>query len=215
VPVLTSGRLAAATSILALVVAMGGTGYAAVKIKGNQIARNAITSAKVKNDSLTGKDVKESSLGTVPSAQTAASAGTAANAAKVNGLTLSKVHYRGNQNGPVVVFNGNGLVITANCDVGKLSLDATTSKPRSSIFGQLVDIDSKTVLAKALEGGHFGSETLTFSLLSGADQSQLDPALITFEYDALDGSEVSGTLSTDGDPDGENHCSVAGTITAG
>ena len=68
-PVVTSGRFAAATSVLALAVAMGGTGYAAAKIGGNQIKNNAITSKKVKDDSLTGSDVKESTIGTVPAAR--------------------------------------------------------------------------------------------------------------------------------------------------
>src|SRR3954454_16776755 len=102
--VISSGRFAAATSVVALVVAMGGTGYATVKIKGNQIAKNAVTSKTVKNDSLTGRDVKESSLGKVPSAAAADSAGSAASAAKVNGVTPSKVLYRSSSSIPVVVF---------------------------------------------------------------------------------------------------------------
>jgi hypothetical protein len=62
-------------SLLALFVALGGTSYAAVKINGKNIRQNTVT----------GKQVKERSLGKVPkakSADTAASATTAATATK-------------------------------------------------------------------------------------------------------------------------------------
>lgn len=74
-------------SVIALFVALGGTGYAAVQISGKSLKNGSvtgkklknktITGAKVKPDSLTGKEIKESSLGTVPSASSAASAGNA------------------------------------------------------------------------------------------------------------------------------------------
>jgi hypothetical protein len=72
-----SSRVAVLISGLALVVALGGTGYAAAKIGGNQIKKNAITSPKVKNDSLTGADVAEASLSPVPRATDATHAGSA------------------------------------------------------------------------------------------------------------------------------------------
>ena len=64
---------------VALVVAMGGTSYAAVILPANsvgtkQIKKNAVTGAKVKNGSLTGADIKVSTLGKVPSATLADSA---------------------------------------------------------------------------------------------------------------------------------------------
>jgi hypothetical protein len=54
-------------STVALIVALGGTSYAAITLPKNsvgskQIKKNAVTSAKVKNSSLTGSDVKNSSL---------------------------------------------------------------------------------------------------------------------------------------------------------
>ena len=86
-------------ALIALVVALGGTGYAAVhlpkgsvgakqlkknavtkaKIRSNavtkaKINKNAITSAKVKNRSILGKDIRVNSLGTVPSASVAETA---------------------------------------------------------------------------------------------------------------------------------------------
>lgn len=63
-------------AVIALVVAMVGTGYAASQLPKNsvgtkQIKKNAVTGAKVKNKSLTGKDINLNKLGTVPSANAA------------------------------------------------------------------------------------------------------------------------------------------------
>jgi hypothetical protein len=49
-------------AVLALVVAMTGTSYAAVKIGSAQIKNNSIKSLDVKDQSLTGKDVQDGSL---------------------------------------------------------------------------------------------------------------------------------------------------------
>lgn len=92
-------------SILALVVAMAGTSYAAfklpknsvgtkqlkknavatAKIKSNavttkKIKKNAVTGVKVRNHTLTGADINLAKLGTVPSATSANSAATASSA---------------------------------------------------------------------------------------------------------------------------------------
>lgn len=74
----------------AVFVALGGVGYAATAINGNDITKRTIGSNKLKNGTLTSKQIKanaltgsvieESSLATVPSAQTAVSATTAASA---------------------------------------------------------------------------------------------------------------------------------------
>jgi hypothetical protein len=76
---LTRPSPALVISIIALVMATVGTGYAAFKLPKNsvgtkQVKKNAITGAKVKNHTLTGKDIKLSKLGTVPSATNAAHA---------------------------------------------------------------------------------------------------------------------------------------------
>ena len=83
---------------LAMFIALGGTGYAALRIGSGQIRDNSIRSRDVRNDSLRGKDIRnstvtgnevlESSLGTVPSAQRAGDAttvgGVSADALKVS-----------------------------------------------------------------------------------------------------------------------------------
>jgi hypothetical protein len=110
-------------SIIALIVALGGTGYAAVtlprnsvgtpqiknkavtsaklanngvtaaKIKkssvtGAKIADNAIDGSKIRNQSITAADILMSSLGTVPSAASAGTAGVADTAEKTAGVTV-------------------------------------------------------------------------------------------------------------------------------
>src|SRR3954453_20337547 len=67
-------------ALIALLVALGGTGYAAFKLPNNsvgakQIKKNAVTSIKVKNHSLRGGDITAKALATVPNATHAGSAG--------------------------------------------------------------------------------------------------------------------------------------------
>ena len=89
-------------SMIALFVALGGTGYAATQINGKTLKNNSVpgkklknktvTGGKVKPNSLTGAQINESSLGTVPSAShaaTATSATNAANAATLDGRTAA------------------------------------------------------------------------------------------------------------------------------
>ncbi|HYP56648.1 MAG TPA: hypothetical protein VEQ41_10185 [Solirubrobacterales bacterium] len=77
-----SNRSSAAlvVSILALVVAVSGVGYAASKLNGKSIKPRSIPGNRIKNDALTGKQIKEARLGQVPSAATALSAGRATSA---------------------------------------------------------------------------------------------------------------------------------------
>ena len=89
----------------ALAVALGGTGYAALKLPRNSVgtkqlknsavtnrklARGAVTGAKVARNSLTGVQVNEATLGTVSSATHATSADTAANATSATTATTAQ-----------------------------------------------------------------------------------------------------------------------------
>jgi hypothetical protein len=79
-------------AVIALVLAMAGTGYAAFKLPKNSVGtkqiknkavstaklkKDAVTGAKVKDQSLSGSDINLGSLGTVPSANVANTANTA------------------------------------------------------------------------------------------------------------------------------------------
>lgn len=102
-----------AVAFVALLVALGGSSYAALKLparsvgtkqlKPKAVARaniqpNAVNSATVANDSLTGSDILESSLGEVPSAAGADHATAADHAAAADHATaaaaLDTVNYR-------------------------------------------------------------------------------------------------------------------------
>lgn len=58
-------------AILALFVGLGGSSYAAVKLNGAQVRTNSMPGNRVKADTLTGQQINEASLGTVPSAAAA------------------------------------------------------------------------------------------------------------------------------------------------
>ncbi len=55
-------------SLIALFVALGGTGYAAVTINGHSIQQHTILGSRLKSNTLTGTQVNEAKLGTVPDA---------------------------------------------------------------------------------------------------------------------------------------------------
>jgi len=80
-------------AVLALVVALCGTtmaGYAAGKASGNSlIKKHSLSGNRLKADSVTGKEVAEGSLGTVPSA---ANAGSAARAALADSVPVPAFH---------------------------------------------------------------------------------------------------------------------------
>lgn len=211
-------------SLLALFVALGGTGYAAIIVTGKNVKNSSLTGKDVKNSSLTGKDVKnssltgsdvtESKLGKVPSATTADSAttaGSAGSADTVGGLTLRKVAFRvagGTAN--TTIFSGAGLTITASCLANNVALNATTSVQDSSIYTNVVDTDADNVAAaNDLESGTFDTGSL-FNLL---DTNDGNPGLITFNYEGADGRTVTGNLSAD--EGGSPQCHVVGTVIAG
>jgi hypothetical protein len=92
-------------SVNPLIITLGGTGYAATRVRaslvGNRqlkngavttkkIARNAVTSAKVKRNSLTGADIRESTLAEVRDARHGAVADSATSAGSAN--TANNTH---------------------------------------------------------------------------------------------------------------------------
>jgi hypothetical protein len=98
-------------SLLALFVALGGSAYAAVKL-----SPNSVGSRQVKPDSLTGADIREGKLGTVPSAAAAGDAGSLdgldSSAFARSGLTwtsVPKAHQSGDPPGRFICFTSDGV----------------------------------------------------------------------------------------------------------
>lgn len=85
-------------SLVSLFVALGGAGYAALAVPAHsvgakQLKNGAVTDAKVKAHSLTGRVINLAKLGSVPSAQTAANATSATTAATAGAAPIAKVSY--------------------------------------------------------------------------------------------------------------------------
>lgn len=107
---------------LALLVALGGTGYAAIKLPANsvgtkQLKRGAVTGVKVKSNALGGTQINESRLGRVPSAASAATATTATTATTAGSAPVARLDYA---TAVVAVPAGVSLVTrgTVNCPTG-------------------------------------------------------------------------------------------------
>ena len=175
--------------MLALFLALSGTAYAATlprnsvgtaqlkknavtapKLKKNavtspKIKRNAVTGAKVKTDSLTGLDLNESSLGKVPSAGAADTAGVA------NSLASGDV------NANTVVTLGGGAITTleASCDSGLKGISAGVRvlDPASQFLVDLYPVDLDTWGARVENSGADASATIF--VICGAVNSVTGP----------------------------------------
>jgi hypothetical protein len=94
---------------IAVFIALGGTGYAAIHLPRNSVGRSqlrthavsnsklavgAVTASRVRANSLTGAQINEGTLGTVPSALAAAAASSAANADRLNGVSAADLRVR-------------------------------------------------------------------------------------------------------------------------
>jgi hypothetical protein len=69
-------------STLAVFIALGGSSYAAVKVSGSSIRNRSIPADKLRRNSLTGREIRESRLGRVPAA---------ADAGRLDGLTADQL----------------------------------------------------------------------------------------------------------------------------
>jgi hypothetical protein len=122
-----------AVAFIALLLAMGGASYAAVKLPARSVGArelkpkavtraaikaNAVNGSKVAADALTGSDIKESTLAPVPAAESATSSTHAAAAA-----ALDRVTYRGTA-GTVAIADPTTThaigTATATCDAGQV-----------------------------------------------------------------------------------------------
>jgi len=127
---------------LALIVALGGTSYAASQLAANsvgtkQLKKGAVTGVKVKSNTLTGKQIKESTLGRVPSAGTADTAARATSATTAGSAPVARLDYQS-----AVVAVPAGFVTatrgTANCPTG-LSATGGGAKMSDPNSGYILD----------------------------------------------------------------------------
>jgi len=124
---------------LALIVALGGTSYAAIRLPANsvgtkQLKKGAVTGVKVKSNTLTGTQINESKLGKVPSA---GSADSATNATTAGSAPVSRLDYQS----AVVAVPAGFLAATrgtANCPTG-LSATGGGAKMSDPNNGYILD----------------------------------------------------------------------------
>lgn len=103
----------------ALVVAFGGSAYAAAKINGRHIVKHSIAGNRLKGNTLTGAEIEESKLSQVPSARTAQTAKT------VNGNHVQTFAFTVLSNGAFQSVTIPGGAITGDCGNGAVNLDLT------------------------------------------------------------------------------------------
>lgn len=143
-----NGSYATVASTAALVVALGGTSYAAAMITGHDIKNNTVTSANVKNHNLRLKDFSSSARSGLHGATGATGATGASGATGPQGIQ-----------GPIgpsnaySVFNDNATAITG------------TTK---TVLTLPLDAGSYVVNAKA---EYYGPNTYVVCILSGAGQT--------------------------------------------
>lgn len=112
-------------AIIALVLAIGGTSYAAISLPKNsvgtkQLKKNAVTTPKIKNGAVTAAKINPAGL-TVPnashasSADHAGSATSAGNANTADGQTFTNVNVNVPESGSQQVYSANGLSVTVLC----------------------------------------------------------------------------------------------------
>jgi hypothetical protein len=200
---------------LALVVAASGTAYAAATINGSSIAGHSIAGRKLINNTLTGKQIKESRLATVPKA---------VNAEAVGGITMRKVFYAPKTNSatPTTILHLGGLVLTATCNNGDLEVLMTSTVDHAHLASEMWN-SAGDGNADGLHHSDFGPNS-AIHLDSLGDGNAWGET--SFTYTRANGTVVNGQLSFDssdlnvthpGDGDIFNHtakCLVSGFVTS-
>jgi hypothetical protein len=219
-------------SLVALFVALGGTGYAALKLPKNsvgtkQLKKNAVTGAKVKNGSLSGVDIKPgsltgtdislSTLGPVPTAANATHATSAddaahsANSDMVGGrtvVTFSKLVAK--NTAAQTVLSLSGLTVTLACDSsGEPTLLGTRGASGSLLRGSKITVANGPQTLGTSHGAAGSTETII--------QPTDNRGTATFEYADPAGHVVSVSVYVDDSVtiNSFDGCSATGSAIAG
>ncbi|MCW2752064.1 MAG: hypothetical protein JWR83_3174 [Aeromicrobium sp.] len=200
---------------LALLVATSGTAYATVTIRGSSIADHSISGRKLINNTLTGTQIHESQLATVPHATSAKTVG---------GITVRKVLYapKSNSATPTTILHIGGLVLTATCNNGDVRVQMTSTVDHAHLASEMYN--------SAGGGGADGLHHSDFGPNSAIHLEDLGDGNAwgetSFTYTRANGIIVNGQLSFDssdlnvihpGDGDIFNHvakCLVSGFVTS-
>ena len=208
---------------LALAFALGGTALAGPvarlgkMINGSTIKPHSMPGNRLENDTLTGKQIKESSLGIVPKATNAAhadasdaaasatnathastadsatTAATAANANAVGGVTVRKVFYApaNATPTPTTILSLGGLTLSASCNGGTVQILITSAVDHSHFSSEMWNAGSGTGHADGLHHTDFNT-TSSDDLTDGNDWGET-----SFTYTKPGGTLVDGQFSFD------------------
>jgi hypothetical protein len=163
-------------AVVALVVSLGGSAYAALVITGKNIKNGTVTGKDIHNRSLSGSDlrhesvgggsIKESSLGPVPSAFLAGGSGRFAvvNAAgqAVRGRDISSVA-RTSEGRYQVIFNGNVRSCGYYATIGDASASAPPSHSEISVSSLGSNVNG--VAVRTQNGGNGNQLDRSFHLI--------------------------------------------------
>lgn len=175
---------------LALVVALGGTAFAApirhfvASIDGADIKKHSVTGDKLKDNTLTNKQVDESSLTTVPNART------------VGGITVREVFYAPTTESatPKAILELGGLVLTATCGNGDLEVTMTSTVAHAHLASEMFNSASGGS-ADGLHHSDFGPHSAFHFGESLGDGNAYGET--SFTYTQPNGAIVNGQLSFD------------------
>ena len=109
-------------AVTALVVAASGTAVAATNLTNGDslIAKHTLSGNRLRNNTVTGQQIKVSSLGTVPSATHASTADTATNATNATNATYHR--WWANEHRPIPLCSCHGRLPDRVSDIGVLTV---------------------------------------------------------------------------------------------
>lgn len=194
---------------LALLVALGGTagadpiGEISRLISGSQIKKNSIRGNRLVRDTITGREINERRIGTVPRAARAQSA---LNADLVGAMAVRRLFFRAAPGAPPVqVFSGAGLTLFASCSAaGKPVLRATTAVNGSTITVLRTGTTSGAAQTAGTKAFNVGA---SITVLGASDNGAG-----TLAYARPDGAVATVSLGYADSPSaGGAFCTIAGT----
>ena len=172
-----------------------------------KIKNNAVTGAKIKNGTITGTKINLGSLGTVPNAANATSAG---NANTVGGRNVKEIFSKlPPSTGPTVIFSGAGFNIVASCSGSgdpSIELDPQTSESDVAAMGTGED---NTATEHPFFEREQGNEPNSISLVQENVRG-----ITTFSAAQSSGANLTGTIGYDDTNtfNNENVCAIYGQV---
>lgn len=200
-------------SAIAVFMSLGGVSYAVGKatIGTRAIQDNAVRGKDIRNGTVRGPDVLESSLKVVPSAKSAQTADSAQAANSVDGMSLAKVNFAAPTSTALTdVASIGGVTIQASCSgAGDVDVNA-----RSDVEDSMIHVATIDGAAAYAEDDSFDvGQTRSLALPASHDNVHG-----SFTFATPNGSVVTGTYLIEEVTDGfgsPNDCFVKGTLVAG